>query len=210
MKVKEIKSFLYENTANMITITGSILASWLGFIVLANKNINDKIELICLLIVLIGLSDFLDGPVARRLKIESREGGILDRARDKIFICPLFIKFLMDIWVLEGIWLGLIKVLISSIVATEILLIVSSVVLYRQGIDISAGEAGRIKMFLYFLLVFCWIISILFAKGWLSAFNNLFDIIMVSMLFIATIFAILSFYGYVQRYEQWKKKIRAS
>jgi len=79
------KSWYKQNRANFITIAGLITSSWLLFEIIFNPQ---KLGKITILYFLSGISDFLDGKVAKWLKIESPFGSIADQFRDKILFCP--------------------------------------------------------------------------------------------------------------------------
>ncbi len=79
------KSWWKQNTANVITVTGLIVSSWLLVEIIFNPQ---NLTKIFFLYLLSGASDFFDGKVARRLNIESPFGSIADQFRDKVLFCP--------------------------------------------------------------------------------------------------------------------------
>lgn len=64
------------------------------------------------LYVLCGVSDMLDGFVARRLHVESRHGAVLDSVADAVFLAVCFVRILPEITLPPWIWcwIGLIAV----------------------------------------------------------------------------------------------------
>ncbi|ARN57425.1 CDP-alcohol phosphatidyltransferase family protein [Sedimentisphaera salicampi] len=100
----------------------------------------------------ISATDFLDGFLARRWKVESRFGRVADPFADKIFITGCFIIFaFQQIPVMENLPPGAADALRWSL-ALIILLRESAVTIVRQiaekkGFDFSASKFGKIKMF---------------------------------------------------------------
>ena len=82
---EKTRSWWEKNLANIVTVAGLIASSWLLFEIIFNPH---SLEKIFLLYLLSGASDFLDGRVARWLKIESPFGSIADQFRDKVLFCP--------------------------------------------------------------------------------------------------------------------------
>ena len=84
---------IFQNLANLITSMGIILTVWLNLLIWDN-SVNHL--LILLLAVGIGVSDLLDGWIARHYQIVTSVGGSLDKFRDKLFTCSLFAYFLKE------------------------------------------------------------------------------------------------------------------
>lgn len=187
-----MRSIFLKNLANLITAVGIILAVWVNVLIWTNSANH---LLIFLLALAVAFSDLLDGWLARWRKIVSSVGGSLDKFRDKLFICPLFIYFLRGIWRESGAWLALIKGLILLILLLECLLILVWIVGFIKGLDISAHRAGKIKMDLYFGAAGWWLLWKLMGLNLIYLY-----VCLVPLLFTAAICAILSLSGYLQRY----------
>jgi CDP-diacylglycerol--glycerol-3-phosphate 3-phosphatidyltransferase len=102
--------------------------------------------------VVAGLTDIVDGPVARKLKIETRFGRMLDPLADKILVCGAFVcfagigepRFLFD---LSDRTLHIIRWSVAAILIIR----EGSVTIIRhiaeaKGIDFRAVAFGKIKM----------------------------------------------------------------
>ncbi len=199
--VNRLKKWLFQNIANVITVLGLILSVWL---LVVGITFPENLWLITLLASLIGLSDFLDGKIARRLKINSSFGSIIDRLRDKIFICPTLIillwyyraetfKSLFAVTFTAG--------LVIVIVFLECLLLFAWPFTIIKKLDIAPNQYGRIKTFLQFMAIMIWLISLIVGKY--SGFSVIkFSIYLINIVLIAVVyFAVKSLDGYYQKYK---------
>ena len=199
--VNRLKKWLFQNIANAITVLGLILSVWL---LVVGITFPECLWLITLLASLIGLSDFLDGKIARRLKINSSFGSIIDRLRDKIFICPTLIILL---WYYRAeTFKSLFAVtftaaLVIVIVFLECLLSFAWLFAIIKKLDIASNRYGRIKMFLQFIAIIIWLISLTVGKY--AEFPVIkFSIYFINVLLVVTAyFAVKSLDGYYQRYK---------
>jgi len=166
---KELKKYLFKNLANIVTIIGFLAVIWLLVIII---NRPEKLWLIGLLVLIAGLSDFFDGKIARKLKIESKFGAVTDHLRDKIFIGPILIILIwrqnLEAINLPFIAVGLATFFIIYIVAIEIILFIACAILFLfKKIKIKASKWGKWKMFCEFLAIIIWLISLIIEKYFL-------------------------------------------
>lgn len=195
---------IFQNLANLVTSVGIILIVWLNLLIW-----NDPVNylLIFLLAVGVGLSDLLDGWLARHYQIATSIGGSLDKFRDKLFTCSLFAYFLKELWLWSnGIWLALVKGLIILILAIELFLVTVWFIGFVKGFDVSPHLAGKIKTAFYFVAIGLW-----FFVKWLENFlqrdfKDYFSFVLIILLLTASIYGILSIVGYLQRYGPLPKK----
>jgi CDP-diacylglycerol---glycerol-3-phosphate 3-phosphatidyltransferase len=86
---------MYRHVPNLITIVRLLLT--VVFFVILNTNRQDNFErqmwLGFVVFVVAGLTDILDGYLARKWKVESAFGRIVDPFADKILICGAFVFF---------------------------------------------------------------------------------------------------------------------
>lgn len=138
-----------KNLPNSITVSRVILVFF--FVIFANVNHENKIKLfhitedmtyachiIAIVIALIaGLSDLLDGYLARRFKVESDFGRLMDPLADKIFILATYVMMveyhLMPAWIV-------IVILSREFMVTGLRLLASS-----KGLILAADKWGKIK-----------------------------------------------------------------
>ncbi len=89
------------------------------------------------LFVFASISDIVDGYLARKWKIETNFGRIIDPIADKILIMGVFIVFTYN---------GIIPVLFTSIIISrEIILTVIRLLLLPKKVVISASRSGKVK-----------------------------------------------------------------
>ena len=125
---------------NLITISRFLLSLYLFF----NFTPNDftPIRLI-VLIALIGLSDSLDGVVARKFNLVSKLGVILDPLTDRVvFIILLF-------WLSSKVPLTI----IYSVLIREFLVLLGSVYVLVSGKNINVSKKGKIGTVALFTLI---------------------------------------------------------
>jgi phosphatidylglycerophosphate synthase len=195
---QKVKEGIFRNLANAITAVGIILTVWLNSL-LWNEPVNHL--LIFILAVGVGLSDLIDGWLARHWQIATSIGGSLDKFRDKLFTCSLFAYFLRELWYwADGVWLALVKGLIILILIIELFLVAVWIIGFVKGFDVSSHLAGKIKTTFYFIAIGWW----LFLK-WLGSllqrdFRNYLFSVLIFLLLTASIYGILSVVGYLQRY----------
>jgi len=195
-----IRGWLFKNIANGITILGIILSIWLVSVAINSPN---QLWVITTLIVLIGLTDLLDGKVARFLAIKSVFGGALDRLRDKTFICStlfvLLYHYQNDTFESLASFNFTAALVISVIIIECLLLFVWLLALIKKW-NVDAGKYGKIKMTLQFIIVLVWIVSITSKQYFNLSLIN-FSIYLLNFLLLAAIyFGIKSLEGYYRRY----------
>ena len=191
-------AFIFQNMANVITSIGIILTIWLNFII---WNGPFSQQFVFILVIGIAFSDLLDGWIARRFKIASSVGESLDKIRDKLFSCSVFTYFFVELWKWNsGACLSLVKGLVIISLIIELFLVLIWIRGFIDGIDISSHMSGKIKTTFYFIVIGWWFFVCLM-KDMIGGF---FEIILYSglivLLFISSIYGILSASIYVQRY----------
>jgi CDP-diacylglycerol---glycerol-3-phosphate 3-phosphatidyltransferase len=159
---------MYRHVPNLITILRLILT--VAFFIILNTNNADNFKFQMWLgfvaFVVAGLTDILDGYLARKWKVESAFGRIVDPFADKILICGAFVFFssnhFIDVAVrnkfpeaaeaiahraqvpsLTGVFPWMVVVLLGR----EFLITSIRGLAEAQGIKFRADWAGKIKMF---------------------------------------------------------------
>jgi len=198
---KELREWFFQNLANIVTIFGFLAAIWLLVIAINNP---EELWLIMLLAGVVGLSDLVDGMIARKLKITSNFGGALDRLRDKVFVVPLLIVLTWHhAWKLTNlpsVLITLTTALVISLITTEIFLFIAWWTGLFKKLILSANKWGKRKMFCEFLLIAFWLISLSIEKY--SCFSIIrFSIYLIDLTLMVTVFlAVKSLEGYYQSY----------
>lgn len=197
---KHLKNWLTQNLANIITVFGLVVAIWLLIIIVSSP---EQLWLILVLAGVVGLTDFFDGIVARRLKIKSGLGSALDRLRDKIFVCPTLVILTWYYWPLTKkpvVFIALTEALVTIIIFLEVLLLMAWFLGIVKQLDVSSNKFGQRKMFCQFIAVMTWLISLTVKKY--SGFPLInYSIYLIDLILIVTVyFGVKSAEGYYQRY----------
>ncbi len=198
---KELKEWFFQNLANIVTIFGFLAAIWLLVIAINNP---EELWLIMLLAGVVGLSDLVDGMIARKLKITSSYGGALDRLRDKVFIVPILIiltwHHAWKLTNLPSVLITLTMALVISLVTIEIFLFIAWWMGLFKKLILTANKWGKRKMFSEFLAVMFWLISLTIEKySCLPVIR--FSIYLIDLILIVTVFlAVKGLEGYYQSY----------
>ncbi len=187
------------NVANFITFLGIILAIWVNTLVFSSPEL---IWVVVALVLLVGLTDFLDGYLARKYKIQTQIGSFLDRLRDKIFICPLLVILVLyrPLKFYNGLVFPLLKALVYATLLIEGVLIISWIVGVSKRMDLSSNKYGKRKMALQFLAVLIWVFYLGLEKHAKNFFLMGLSYLAVLILLISVIYGFLSVREYLERY----------
>ena len=140
---------------NILTFGRLILTVLFLVMLLYVPYANNKTPLIdaaFVIFVIAGLTDVVDGPVARKLKIETRFGRMLDPLVDKVLVCGSFIcfavigepEFLFD---LSERTMHIIRWSVAAIlILREGYVTLIRHIAEARGIDFRAVASGKIKM----------------------------------------------------------------
>jgi len=105
------------------------------------------------LFVVAGVTDLVDGPIARKLNVTSKFGRMTDPLVDKILICGTFVCFAIigepKLFDLPERSLGLVHWSVAGIlVVREAYVTILRHICEAQGINFAAVASGKLKMFL--------------------------------------------------------------
>jgi CDP-diacylglycerol--glycerol-3-phosphate 3-phosphatidyltransferase len=140
---------------NILTFGRLILtALFLGMLLYSPyaQNRTSFLDATFVIFVIAGLTDIIDGPVARKLKIETKFGRMLDPLVDKILVCGAFVcfagigepRFLFD---LNERALYIIRWSVAGVlIIREGYVTVIRHIAETKGIDFRAVAFGKIKM----------------------------------------------------------------
>ena len=189
-----------KNLPNRITI--SRIALIFIFVMLANVDC-EKINFVyisptfsytchvvaCVIAILAGLTDLLDGYLARRYGWESDFGRLVDPLADKIFMVAMFVM-LCDYRIIPG-WM-VIVILTREFLVTGLRLLATN-----KGQVISADSWGKFKTFFQMMVV------LIGGAGWIRLFD-IFDTTIwafwYGLLLLMTLVTIASGFGYFIRH----------
>ncbi len=110
------------------------------------------IDIALTIFVIAGLTDIIDGPIARKLNVASKFGRMLDPLADKVLVCGAFICFaiiglpeLLFDWSAKT--LDLVRWSVAVVlIAREGYVTILRHVMETRGVDFRAVASGKIKM----------------------------------------------------------------
>lgn len=141
---------------NALTIGRIVMTFFfLGILLYANhaQNRTLLLDIAFVLFVIAGLTDIVDGKVARHFNVTSKFGRIMDPLADKLLICGAFLCFAIvgepKLFNLTGATLSAIHWgTFAIITAREILVTIMRHISESRGISFPAVASGKLKMFL--------------------------------------------------------------
>lgn len=171
------------NIPNLLTIFRIILIPVFIFVFFSQDS-NNLLHSI-LIFLLAGFTDFLDGYIARKYKIITKVGVVLDPLADKLMLMTvlscLLIKGYIPSWVL------------IVIAAKEVFMILSGIFLYKKGTVIPSNIFGKLSTVFFYISIF------------ILAFNNKAGVYLLYFSVASAIVALLNYgrlYAKNQKSEQ--------
>jgi CDP-diacylglycerol---glycerol-3-phosphate 3-phosphatidyltransferase len=141
---------------NILTVGRIVLTAIFLAMILYSPKIGQKegyMDKALLLFIITGLTDLVDGAIARKFNVASKFGRMMDPLADKVLVCGAFICFAMigepkifnlSRWVLALIQWGTAGILI----AREVYVTVLRHIAEGRGVNFAATMSGKIKMFI--------------------------------------------------------------
>ncbi len=122
------------------------------------KDITFTFDAAFAVFVIAGLTDIIDGPIARKLNVTSKLGRMLDPLADKILVCGSFICFAIirepALFTISETYMNVIRWgIVAILIGREGYVTILRHVAEAKGIDFRAVTSGKIKMFLQSLAV---------------------------------------------------------
>jgi len=141
---------------NILTLTRLGMAVIFLVMILYSPGVSDKallLDIAFVLFVVAGLTDIVDGIVARRYNVTSKFGRMVDPLADKVLVCGAFICFaIIHEPRLFGWSTGTLAIVHWSVagvlIARETYVTVLRHIAEARGINFAATRSGKIKMFL--------------------------------------------------------------
>ena len=132
------------NLPNMITTVRFLISPI--FLILLGEGSPRALYAALALYAVAGLTDLLDGYLARKMNQESSFGRMADPFVDKIIICGAFIMLIERVPMLAG-WM------VALIVSREFLVTCCRILVESRGEDFGSSFAGKQKMAIQFVTV---------------------------------------------------------
>jgi CDP-diacylglycerol--glycerol-3-phosphate 3-phosphatidyltransferase len=116
------------------------------------------LDIAFIILVIAGLTDVIDGLIARKLNVTSKFGRILDPLVDKVLVCGAFVCFAIigepKLFNLNGHILALIHWSVAGIlIARDVYVTVLRHIAEARGINFAAILSGKVKLFLHFFAI---------------------------------------------------------
>jgi phosphatidylglycerophosphate synthase len=153
-KITEIKEASIINIANGVTLVGIGLTLWL--IEMRCYGLANQITFLVTLIV--ALTDYIDGYLARKYDQETRLGSGLDRVRDKLYAIPHFYFIYDSFQRVQGdnISIYLVLALLIFIFLLETVLLSAGIWGWIKKLEVSSNRWGKYKMLFECFVLFSW------------------------------------------------------
>ena len=149
--------------------------------------INDQLLTGLIILVICGVSDGLDGLIARVFKQKSRLGSYLDPLADKIILMSAFIA--LSIRGFLPSWLSV------AVISRDILILTGIIILYLTGVELNIKPVISSKITTCFQ--FATVIAVL-AREYLVPYRDYY----LYLYYVTALFTIISFLQYLY---QWQK-----
>lgn len=160
------------NIANILTIFRFVLIPY--FILVFFSNSQNNIYISIIIFFAAGLTDILDGYIARNFNMITKLGTVLDPLADKLMLITVLICFTIKNYIPIFI--------IIVLLIKDLSMIFAGIILYGQNIVIPANIFGKASTFLFY-------ISIL-----LVAFNKMLGTIFLYISLLSTLIAYVNYF----------------
>jgi cardiolipin synthase (CMP-forming) len=132
------------NIPNILTIFRLILIPI--FVSIFFSHSSNSLLYSIIIFLLAGFTDFLDGYLARKYKLITKAGIVLDPLADKLMLITVLTCLVLNMYI--PIWVLII------IAAKEAFMIFCGVFLYKKGIVISSNIFGKASTILFYISIF--------------------------------------------------------
>lgn len=149
---------MLKQLPNILTMGRFVLTVIFLLMVLWSPGISEQqyslfIDIAFVLFVVAGLTDMVDGPVARKLGVTSKFGRMVDPLADKVLVCGAFICFAIigqpKLFDLTNPALAIIQWSFAAvIILREVYVTVLRHIAESRGVNFAAVFSGKLKMFL--------------------------------------------------------------
>jgi len=182
---------------NILTFTRLVLTVVFLVMILYSPGVGNKsvfLTVAFVLFVIAGLTDIIDGKVARMYNVTSKFGRMVDPLADKILVCGTFISFAIigepKLYTLSAGSLAVIHWSVAGVlIAREAYVTVLRHLAEARGINFAATVSGKIKMFLQSFAIGTVVIKMAHVPTatWASCFTSTVFILMLVVTVISGI-----------------------
>jgi len=147
---------MVKQIPNILTFGRLILTVVFLIMILYSPQVANKsffLDIAFVLFVIAGLTDVIDGPVARKLNVTSKFGRMLDPLVDKVLVCGAFVCFAIigepKLFDFNPTTMTVIRWSVAGIIILrEVYVTALRHIAEARGINFAAIFSGKIKMFL--------------------------------------------------------------
>lgn len=159
------------------------------------------------LFIIAGLTDIVDGAIARRLNITSKLGRMMDPLVDKVLVCGAFVCFAIigepKLFNLSDVALKIILWLVAGIlILREAYVTILRHIAEARGVNFAAVASGKIKMFLQSVAIGIVIVKMTYVRT--ATWGHWFTAVTFVVMLIVTVISGLS----ATRHSSWKQAAR--
>lgn len=180
------------NIPNILTIIRLLLIP--AFLFVFFSELPNSMLLSFLIFIFAGITDFLDGYIARKYKLVTKWGSIADPFADKLMSITVLLSLTID--EIIPIWVPIV------IVAKELLMIIGGIVLYKKGTYVPAKFYGKAATALFYVAVLFLVINKIAGIAIMRTFGLIFIYITV----IVTLYAFYKYYENFRKFTEGKRQ----
>jgi CDP-diacylglycerol--glycerol-3-phosphate 3-phosphatidyltransferase len=189
-------------TFSRLALTIVFLVMILSAALVTNKAL--FLDITFIIFVAAGLTDIIDGPIARKLNVASKFGRMLDPLADKVLVCGAFICFAIigepKLFELEPATLAFIHwFVVGVLVLREAYVTTLRHIAEARGVNFAATFSGKIKMFIQSFTIGTVIIKMAHVRT--AAWGYWFTTITLAAMLTVTVISGLT----ATRRRSWKK-----
>lgn len=152
---------MVKQIPNILTFGRLVLTILFLFMILLSPRFYAKgevpfpgfLDIAFIIFVIAGLTDVIDGPVARKLNVTSKFGRMVDPLVDKVLVCGAFVCFVIisepKLFDFEPTTMAIIQWSVAGIIILrEVYVTTLRHIAEARGVNFAATVSGKIKMFL--------------------------------------------------------------
>ena len=201
---------MVELIPNILTFARLALTIFFLIMVLYSPFAANKsffLDITFVVFIAAGLTDIIDGPIARKLNVTSKFGRIMDPLADKILVCGTFICFaIIGEPKLFGFSRGALAAIqwsvVGILISREAYVTVLRHLAEARGINFAATISGKIKMFLQSFAIGTVIIKMAHVQT--AAWGYWFTTVTIAIMLTITVISGLR----ATRRSNWKKAVQ--
>lgn len=186
---------MIKQIPNILTFGRLVLTFVVLVMILYEPHVSNKsmfLDITFVLFVISGLTDVFDGYAARKLKVASKFGRMLDPFVDKVLVCGAFICFAIigepKLFDLDNATLSVIHWLVVAVlIAREAYVTILRQIAEAKGINFAATWSGKVKMFFQSFAIGTVLIKIAHFED--AAWANWFTIVTLTIMIAATVYS---------------------